>query len=325
MRERTLEFCNEMFNGWFENASQSARLEEVFPELELKALTEQLDNQGSYNHEVQFRRKRRTLVISLNFRLTEIGTQSVLVLECNNISRIRELESMIESYSRMVERNAREIQREKEQVEKLLLNLMPRSAYEELRDFGTVAPQRYESVALLELRFINFEEKVEQLAPADLISELNEIHSACDCIAEQLGCERIRTTGDSYRCVLGMDSGSDDKLLTIARTATRFQRYLRRRNAQSSSSWLCKIGIGEGACVGSVVGSQKYVYDMFGDAVKRTESALTSAGEMQIVAAVSAESTGLFSADDLQYETLSQNDVLHMVQISEAEKHTAAN
>jgi hypothetical protein len=44
--------------------------------------------------------------------------QALLVVECQNITRIRELESMIDSYSALVERNTREIEREKERVER---------------------------------------------------------------------------------------------------------------------------------------------------------------------------------------------------------------
>lgn len=312
-----LEFSNEVFQSWFEVATPGSRLTEIFPDIDTESLSSGLTSDGSFSNEIQFRRKRRTMVISQNFRRTDIGDRSILVLECNNISRIRELEAMIESYSRMVERNAREIQREKEQVEKLLLNVMPRSAYEEFRDFGAVAPQQYESAVLLDLRFLQFEHKVATLAPADLVGELNEIHSSFDRIAEQLQCERIRTTGDAYRCVLGIETQDDHNLTIMARTATRFIRYLNRRNLQSSSSWKCHIGIGVGSCVGSVVGSQKYVYDMFGQAVANAEHALHAAQEMQIVAATEAGTSGPIHSEDVVYYPLSEDDKLTTYRVEE--------
>ena len=321
-----LEFSNEVFQGWFEVTTPDSLLVDIFPDIDTEALSARLNSEGSFSNEIQFRRKRRTLVISQNFRRTDIGDRSILVLECNNISRIRELEAMIESYSRMVERNAREIQREKEQVEKLLLNVMPRSAYEEFRDFGAVAPQQYDSVVLLDLRFKNFDEKVNTLAPADLVSELNEIHSSFDRIAEQLQCERIRTTGDSYRCVLGIESSADNNLTIMARTATRFIRYLNRRNAQSSSLWACHIGIGAGTCVGSVVGSQKYVYDIFGQAVKNADFALQSANEMQIVAVIEEDGIAPIQSEDVSYLELPARDGLAVYRIAESgttDRHAA--
>ena len=59
-------------------------------------------------------------MIALAFSRANSNGLSMLVVECQNITRIRELEAMIESYSTMVERNTRDLQREKERVEKLL-------------------------------------------------------------------------------------------------------------------------------------------------------------------------------------------------------------
>lgn len=56
-----------------------------------------------------------------------------------NSTRMRELEQTIESYSNMVERDAHALDRERERVERLLLNLMPRSVYEEYKTCGVVA------------------------------------------------------------------------------------------------------------------------------------------------------------------------------------------
>ena len=50
---------------------------------------------------------------------------------------------MLESYSKISEKNARELEREKERAEKLLLNIMPKSVYEEMKDYGTVTPQLF--------------------------------------------------------------------------------------------------------------------------------------------------------------------------------------
>ena len=213
--------------------------------------------EGTIATEGEFRKKRRTLVIAQTFSRARVGDEDLLVLECQNITRIRELESMIESYSAMVERNTREIKREKEQVEKLLLNVLPRGAYEEYKSFGVVQPQKYDAVSVLVLDFVDFNETIDRLPPATFVSELNELYGAFDRIGEQLGCERIRTTGDTYRCVAGMHDPTMDHAAAIAKAATRFLRFLDRRNDNSEVQWHCRIGLGFGPVVGSVVGVQK--------------------------------------------------------------------
>lgn len=118
------------------------------------------------------------------------------------------------------------------------------------------------------------------------MSELNEIYTAFDRIGEQLSCERIRTSGDSYRCVAGMVDSSVDNLGAIGNAATRFVRYLDKRNQNADVQWQCRIGVGQGSAISSVIGSQKYVFDIFGDAVNRAEQACVSAEPMQVCANV---------------------------------------
>ncbi|MEO0909899.1 MAG: adenylate/guanylate cyclase domain-containing protein, partial [Pseudomonadota bacterium] len=124
-------FYNDTFEEWFASENPLTSLTDLFETLDLDAMKQNLDDQGRYTVEIRFKKKRRTLVIALDFTAAEEGGQDILVLVCQNITRIKELESMIDSYSMMVERNTRELKREKEQVEKLLLNIMPRSVYEE--------------------------------------------------------------------------------------------------------------------------------------------------------------------------------------------------
>jgi class 3 adenylate cyclase len=278
-----LEFSNDVFTSWFSGASEQQPLAILFPELDLSAMQQAFAVDRAYSTELKFRIKRRTLVVAQTFSRTQVGDQVLIVLECQNITRIRELESMIESYSSMVERNAREIQREKEQVEKLLLNIMPRAAYEEYKDFGVVAPQRHQSVSVLVLEFTDFSQQVEALPPATLVSELNELFSAFDKISELLGCERIRTTGDTYRCIAGMQDPEIEHAHAVSKAAVRFVRFLKRRNTSSSIDWQCRVGLGTGSVVGSVVGNQKYVFDVFGQAVDAAMLARAHAGNMEIL------------------------------------------
>jgi adenylate cyclase len=260
-------FTNDTFEEWFADRLTGNKLIEVFDELDISELEAALSSTGRFTAEIKYRKKRRTMVIAAEFTATKDGTQDLIVLVCQNITRIRELESMIDSYSMMVERNTREIKREKEQVEKLLLNIMPRSVYEEYKTFGVVTPQLYDPVSVLKLDFVGFTNLVSSLDPSVIVSELNDIYSAFDRIGEQFGCERIKTIGDAYIAVAGLPDPAPGHAKAVADTAIRFVRYLERRNASHPNQWRCRIGLATGSVVGSVVGIQKYVYDIFGPAV----------------------------------------------------------
>ena len=249
----TFQYTNNTFQEWFEDRLTSDKLSEVLEDLDISALEEALASGGRYAAEVKYKRKRRTMVIAADITVAREGDQEILVLVCQNITRIRELESMIDSYSMMVERNTREIKREKEQVEKLLLNIMPRSVYEEYKTFGVVTPQLYDSVSVLTLDFVNFGEMVAASDPSVTVSELNDIYSAFDRIGEQFGCERIKTVGDAYITVAGLPDPAPEHAKAVADAAIRFVRYLERRNNSHPIQWRCRIGLASGSVVGSVV------------------------------------------------------------------------
>ena len=279
MTTGTVRFANDTFGEWFGKDMEDGAA--VVGTLDVMAALEKLRREGRHTVEVTFKSGRRamTVAIELNQALEE---QNLAVLVCQNISRIKELESMIDSYAMMVERNTHEIRREKEQVEKLLLNLMPRSAYEEFRSFGAVVPRTFESVSVISVDFQGFADMLAANDPATLVADLNDIFTAFDRIGQQFGCERIRTMGDSYFAVAGVPDPVGDHAAAIAGTAVRFLRFIRRRNETHQMKWQVRIGIASGSVIGSVVGVQKYVYDVFGPAVNTADRVRRAAETMTV-------------------------------------------
>jgi class 3 adenylate cyclase len=277
-------FHNEKFAEWFGAPEAGSTLATVFPDIDIDALKADLESGRSHAVEIEIKPKRRTLVIALAVSRAVSEGQALLVVECQNITRMRELESMIDSYSAMVERNTREIEREKERVERLLLNIMPKTVYEEFKTFGVVTPQLYKDVSVVMLDFIGFTQMVAEEDPAVIVGELNDIFTAFDRISEQFGCERIKTIGDAYLAVAGMPDPNPDHARAVANCAIRFVRYLDRRNRSNPRQWQCRVGIASGPVVGSVVGVQKYVYDIFGPAVNLASRLQEFAEPMAIVA-----------------------------------------
>jgi adenylate cyclase len=299
-------FRNDTFEEWFGNPDEIDSVTGLFGELDIHEIKSKLSQTGRYTAETKFKKKRRTMAIAVDFTAASDNNQEIIVLVCQNITRIRELESMIDSYSMMVERNTREIKREKEQVEKLLLNIMPRSVYEEFKMFGVVTPQLYEPVSVLMLDFAGFADMVASADPSVTVSELNDIYSAFDRIGEQFGCERIKTIGDAYITVAGLPDPTPDHGSAAANVAIRFVRYLERRNQSHPNQWRCRIGLANGSVVGSVIGIQKYVYDIFGPAVNLASRLQEYSDPMQI--SVQHE-LALALRNQFEIESLGEKDI----------------
>ena len=299
-------FTNAPFSDWFGTPEQDAALPDILRDIDIEDMKAALQKEGHYTGELSIKRKRRTLIIALSISAASAEAEDFYVVECQNITRIRELESMIDSYSSMVERNTRELEREKERVERLLLNLMPRTVYEEFKTFGVVTPQLYEDVSVVMLDFVDFTRFAAEHDPTITLGELNDIFTAFDRIAEQYGCERIKTIGDAYLAVAGMPEPSPDHVRAVANCAVRFIRYLERRNQSHQYKWQARIGLGTGSAVGSVVGIQKYVYDVFGSAVNLASRLQAFAKPMCIVA---PDAMKEFLVDEFQLVDLGKQDI----------------
>ncbi len=282
---------NARFFEWF---PPDGDVEDVLParlgEIDLERAVERVEKRGRYAFDTQAGAGARRLSLSAEIRKVELAGRAYLLLEARDVTKQREAEYLLDSYSKMVERNTRELQREKERVEKLLLNIMPRAVYEEMKDFGSAMPQRFDEATILMLDFAGFTSMAISRDPTALITELNDIFTVFDRIVDNFGCERMKTIGDAYMAVGGIPEPNVDHAQNIARVALRMRRYIERRNASHAERWLCRIGIHSGPVIGSIVGVQKYVYDVFGPGVNLAARMEELAEPMQILVSADTHS-----------------------------------
>ena len=264
----TVVFENAKFFQWFPPSGEidgpvAARI----PKFNMERANNRMEKERPYKFESEATVGARTVPIGVEVRMLNEDDAPYVLIECASIAKQKETEYMLESYSKIAEKHARDLQKEKDRVEKLLLNVMPKSVYEEMKDFGTTTPQLFDCASVMMLDFVGFTDMAISRDPGALISELNDIFSALDRIVDLFGCERIKTIGDAYMAVSGLPDTVPDHAHNIAKVALRARRYLSRRNSAHTEQWRCRIGINSGPVIGSVVGIQKYVYDIFGPGV----------------------------------------------------------
>jgi adenylate cyclase len=166
----------------------------------------------------------------------------------------------------LAEKN-RQLELEKQKSEALLLNVLPVRVAEELMETGSCAPQYFPEVTVCFVDIVQFTSAAAALPPEILIGELNDLFSAFDRIAEANRCERMKTIGDAYLYACGIPEPNDRHVQDAANAALEMIAYLTERNATASQQWQVRIGIHSGPVVGGIVGSKKYLYDIFGDTV----------------------------------------------------------
>jgi adenylate cyclase len=282
-----IRYANPRFEHWFAATPEAdpADLMARFPTADPARIRERLGRGRPYVFEMEVRPGPRAVSLQVELRPAVLGLEPAVLAEGVSINKQKEAEYMLDSYSRMVERQNRALEQEKERVEKLLLNIMPRRVYEELKDFGTTTPQSFESASVLLLDFVGFTDMAIARDPGALIAELNDVFTSFDRIVDHFRCERIKTIGDAYMAVAGVPEPDPDHEHNLAHVALRMRRFLQKRNTSAANRWVCRIGIGRGPVIGSIVGIQKYVYDIFGPAVNMAARLEHMCDPMQILIA----------------------------------------
>jgi adenylate cyclase len=278
-------FVNAKFFQWFpgdEVADEADSLVGRLPGFDPEKARARLSADRTYGFETESAGDRRAVPLRVECRMMRGDAGDLVVVECRDASKEKETQYMLDSYSKMAEKSARDLQKEKERVERLLLNIMPKSVFEELRDYGTSTPARFESATILMLDFVGFTDMAIASDPSAIVAELNDIFSAFDRITEMFDCERLRTIGDAYMAVSGLPEPNPDHAANIAKVALRMRRYLERRNAAHPQEWLARFGINTGSVIGSLVGVQKYVYDLFGPGINLAARMETVSEAMKI-------------------------------------------
>ncbi|MCL2459701.1 MAG: response regulator [Desulfobulbus sp.] len=165
----------------------------------------------------------------------------------------------------LAEKN-RQLELEKQKSETLLLNVLPAHIAAELMEEGRCTPHCFANVAVCFVDIVQFTDAAATLAPEVLIGELNDLFTAFDLITEANNCERMKTIGDAYLFVSGMPQPSDRHVRDAAMAALAMVDCVRERN-RTGRNWQVRIGLHTGMVVGGIVGTRKYLYDIFGDTV----------------------------------------------------------
>ncbi|MGB7874486.1 MAG: adenylate/guanylate cyclase domain-containing protein [Anaerolineales bacterium] len=276
-------FENACFFKWFPPITDADEpLPERMPGFNASRIQNRIQEGRAFNFETEAQIGERRFPIEVEVRPLPDDSSGQVVVECHDLSKRKQAEYMLESYSKLAEKNARELEREKDRVERLLLNIMPKSVYEEMMDYGTVTPQLFNDASILMIDFVGHTEMSIAHDPAALVTELNDMFTVFDRITDQFGCERIRTVGDAYVAVSGLPEPSPEHAHNIARVALRMLRYIERRNSAHPEAWHCRVGINSGPVIGSLVGIQKYVYDIFGPGINMASRMETLSESMKI-------------------------------------------
>ena len=157
---------------------------------------------------------------------------------------------------------------EKEKTERLLLNVLPKEIALLLKESDQSIADAFDNVSVLFADVVGFTPLSEMLTPRQTVDVLNEIFSHFDSLAEKYGVEKIRTIGDGYMAAAGVPRPHPSHASALCSMALEMRAYMQSRAANGSLLDLeIRVGINSGAAVAGVIGTTKFHYDLWGDAV----------------------------------------------------------
>jgi len=183
---------------------------------------------------------------------------------------------------------------EQQKSEQLLLNILPLAIANQLKENqgvlverGAAIAEQFNEVTIMFADLVGFTSLSARLKPIELVNLLNEIFSTFDELAEKLGLEKIKTIGDAYMVAGGLPIPKPDHAEAIAEMALAMQAAVRHLRCEQDENIQIRIGINTGVVVAGVIGTKKFIYDLWGDAVN-VASRMESSGQPGIIQVTAA-------------------------------------
>jgi adenylate cyclase len=172
-----------------------------------------------------------------------------------------------------------------ERSEALLANMLPASIAERLKQpERQVIADKYDEASVLFADIVGFTERASSTPPADLVRFLDRLYSAFDRLVDKHELEKIKVSGDSYMVVSGVPRPRPDHVHALADFALDMADAAAALKDPHGRPVPLRVGLATGPVVAGVVGSRRFFYDVWGDAVNvasRMEST-DSVGQIQV-------------------------------------------
>ncbi|MDG5766826.1 adenylate/guanylate cyclase domain-containing protein [Balneolales bacterium ANBcel1] len=161
-----------------------------------------------------------------------------------------------------------QLQTDRDHLTAILHNMLPMGLIKSLRNGEFPKPVSVDTAATLFTDFKNFSSITQKLGSKRSVDHLNQIYYAFDEIVEAFGMERIKTIGDAYFAVGGINTHPSNIYLYPILAGLKFKEFVAYYTEhKTDADWQLRIGFAVGPVTSGVIGYQKIAYDVWGDTV----------------------------------------------------------
>jgi adenylate cyclase len=156
---------------------------------------------------------------------------------------------------------------EQKKSERVLLNVLPSNIAQRLKDHQGLIADGHADVTVMFADLVNFTQLTESLSPEQMVGLLNTIFSGFDQLCEKYGVEKIKTIGDAYMAVGGLNRDNTNYTSDIANLALEMRDFVTSHPGLARFKLEIHCGIATGPVVAGVIGTKRFIYDLWGDTV----------------------------------------------------------
>jgi len=178
-----------------------------------------------------------------------------------------ELELRVAQRTKALQTAKEDAEYAREQSDRLLLNILPAPIADRLKVTEGCLAEGFEGATVMFADIVGFTPLSARVSPLELVSLLNQIFSQFDQLTEKHGLEKIKTIGDAYMVAAGLPVPRKDHAEAIAQMALDMQDCINSFQTDRGDRFQIRIGINTGPVVAGVIGTKKFIYDLWGDTV----------------------------------------------------------
>ncbi len=183
----------------------------------------------------------------------------------------------------LVQARTVDLEIEKDKSDKLLRSILPDKIADKLKEttgdksFG----EDFENVTLLFSDIVGFTKVSSGHNAKEIVKALNNLFTRFDERAKDMGVEKIKTIGDAYMAACGVPEANENHARIMIEFAKGMLKDLAEYNETADIKFQIRIGLNCGPVTAGVIGTHKFIYDVWGNTVNvasRMETAANPGG-----------------------------------------------
>lgn len=202
-------------------------------------------------------------------RCIEMGAEDYLIKPFNRVLLRARISATLEKKRLRDQEKAftELLKSEREKSENLLLSIFPAMIAERLKQEQHTIADSYPEATVLFADIVDFTRSTASMTPAEIVDLLSKIFRHFDALTERHHLEKIKTVGDAYMVVGGVPNPMEAHTEAVADMALDIMEAISGYQKVDGKPFTMRVGIHTGPVVAGVIGTNKFIYDLWGDTV----------------------------------------------------------